>query len=250
MRHSLAILALLSALVEAGPASCQSLDPTAAAFLTRCAGCHTLDGTRLTGPSLTHVAAWSNEVLRPAIGRMEKHVGPLGLEDLDSLSAFLRATDALVRFKREEERVRARFALELAPPNAAIGEQLFFGRKVLDKRGLACVACHAAGGRGGSLGPDLTDAFVRLGETPLRSGIENAAYPVMAPHYRQHPIARQEAAHLVAYFATLDPAAPRAPAPNHLALGGGGALIVFAGLFLYYDRRRPLRRGADQKGRG
>lgn len=250
MRHSLVALALFASLVMAGPARCQSLDPAAAAFLNRCAGCHSLDGTRLLGPSLTHVAAWSDEVLRPAIGRMEKHVGPLASEDIDSLSAFLRSTDALPRIQRQEERIRAQFALELAPPDAALGEQLFFGRRVLDNRGLACVACHAAGSRGGSLGRDLTDAFVRLGETPLRSGIENAAYPVMAPHYRQHPITRQEAAHLVRYLATIDPAAPRAAAPNHLVFGGGGALIVFAGLFLYYGRRRPVRRDADQKGRG
>lgn len=225
-------------------------DPAATAFVNRCAGCHTLDGRKLVGPSLTHVVSWTNEVLKPAIARMEKNVGPLTTADLDSLSAFLRSPNALARFHVQEERIRAQFALKLAPPSAAIGERLFLGRQALDNQGLACVTCHAVGGRGGSLGLNLTDVFKRLGETPLRSGIENASYRVMAGHYRQHPITRQEASHLVAYFASLDPAAPMASTPNHLVLGGGGAVVIFAGLFLYYERRRPMRRRAGQKGRG
>jgi len=225
-------------------------DQAATAFVNRCAGCHTLDGRKLVGPSLTHVVTWTDAVLKPAIARMEKNVGPLTTADLDSLSAFLRSPNALARFQVQEERIRAQFALKLAPPNAAIGDRLFHGRQMLQNQGLACVSCHAVGGRGGSVGRDLTDVFLRLGETPLRSGIENAAYPVMAGHFRQHPITRQEASHLVAYFATLDPAAPRTGGPNHLVLGGGGAVVLFAGLFFYYERRRPMRRGAVPKGRG
>ena len=258
MRYPLNVFALLASLVLAGPAAGQAPDtsaapgndPAATAFVNRCAGCHTLDGTRLTGPSLTHVAAWRDEERKTAISRMTKNVGPLASDEIDSLSAFLRAPDALARLKVQEERIRAQFALTLAPPNAVLGERLFRGQKPLENRGLACIGCHSIGGRGGSVGRDLTDAFVRLGEVPLRSGIENAAYPVMAAHFRRHPITRQEAAHLAKYLSTLDPAAPRRGAPNHLALGGGSALLLFVGLFFYYDRRRSTRRGVNSPGRG
>ncbi len=250
MRRSLAVLTLLMIVVPPELARGQVSDPTATAYLNRCAGCHTLDGKKLAGPSLTHVATWADEALKPAIGRMEKNVGPLTTADIDSLSAFLRSTNALDRIQAQTARIQAQFALKLAPPSAAVGERLFHGRLAFERGGLACVTCHAAGSPGGSLGPDLTDAFVRLGDTPLRSGIESAAYRVMAPHYRQHPISRQETTHLVAFFASLDPRAPRPSAPSHLVLGGGGALVIFAGLFFYYERRRPMSRGTGQKGRG
>ncbi len=166
-------------------------DPGARRYVTACSGCHRLEGAKLNGPALSHVVTWPQEQLRAAIKRMEKNVGPLSEADLTGLTEFLQSTEAKSRLAVQEERIRAQFAKSLAPADARIGGRIFRGEQRLENGGLACAACHRFGGTGGGLGPDLTDAAVRLGKTPLASGIAGAGYKVMAPHYRLHPITAQ-----------------------------------------------------------
>jgi Rrf2 family protein len=247
-----AVVIVASIVLAAGTAwgGGPSPDPGAASFVNRCAGCHSLDGTKLSGPSLAPVAGWTDEALKPAILKMENRVGPIAPADLDSLAAFLRSGEARVRAEAEAERIRAAFAVTLAPPDAALGARHFDGRARLANGGLACVACHGVDGGPGRLGPDLAGAAVRLGPTALTSGIENSAYRVMAAHYRRHPITKQEAAHLTAYLATVPVPEPGTAArPSH-GLALGGVFLAFAGLAVYYDRRRRPRAGATRRGRG
>lgn len=216
-------------------------DPQARRYLNTCAGCHLLEGAKLNGPALSHVATWPREQLEAAIRRMEKNVGPLSPADLELFVSFLQAPDNRTRLAAEQERVRAQFARTLAPPDAALGERLFRGGTRLENGGLACFACHRFGAEGGRLGPDLSDAGIRLGKAPLLSGITGAAYKVMAPHYQKHPITAQEAAHL-AEFLSSPPSAGARPATNRLLLlGGGGASLAFLGLAAYFGRGRKPR---------
>lgn len=276
MRSDLRLVALLASwlVLDTSPAGAQGADSTRAValaarpggadsmaakpaesdlgarrYLNACAGCHRLEGAKLNGPALAHVAAWPPGQLRAAIKRMEKNVGALSEEDLDRLGDFLRAPDARLRLSTEEERVRAQFAKKLAPANKDTGKRLFQGHQSLENGGMACVACHSLVGVGGRLGPDLTDAATRLGRTPLTSGIVNAAYRVMAPHYRKHPITQQEAAHIVEYLAQPSPQAAPPMRPGVLTLGTGGAVVAFLGLAFYYRRNRQGR-GVDTRRRG
>lgn len=223
-------------------------DPGARRYLTACAGCHRLEGAKLNGPALAHVSAWPPEQLQAAIKRMEKNVGPLSEADLGNLGDFLRSPHAKARLAIQEEQIRAQFAKTLAPADAGIGRRLFRGEQGLANGGLACASCHRFAGVGGRLGPDLSDVVIRLGKTPLTSGIANASYKVMAPHYQRHPITAQEAAHLAEYLAGADSGVtgPR-PVPI-LALAGGGAALAFTALAAYFSRGRR-RRGSERFGR-
>lgn len=209
-----------------------------------CAGCHSLSGVKLNGPDLSPVATWPLDQLKSAIKRMEKNVGTLTDGDVEALASLLHSPDVRERLKAQEARIQAAFAVKLDPPDAVLGSQLFFGRTPLQNGGLPCAACHTASGQGGNLGPDLTAVYFKMGETPLVSAIEKAAFKVMEPHYRWRPVTRQEAVHLSKFLSTLDPKTVHAAAASFVPLGAGGALAALAGLIFYF---RAQRHGRDTR---
>lgn len=243
------VFAFSSGAQEAARAPELKRDAVAGKFVMTCAGCHSLSGLKLNGPDLSHVAAWPEAQLKTAIKRMTPRVGPLADSDVDALAGLLRAPDVRARLKVEEARIQAMFMAKLEPANAAIGKKLFFGKTELQNGGLACAACHAAAGEGGNLGPDLTSAFSRIGETPLISGIEKAGYKVMEPHYRWRPITKQEAVHIAKYLSTLDPKTAHAGRPAFAPLGAGGAMAAMIGLVLYLRNGRKGRETRLQRRR-
>lgn len=217
-------------------------DLIAARFATSCAGCHSLSGAKLNGPELTPSTAWPLEQLKTAIKRMEKNVGPMADEQVVALAEFMKAPDIRERIKAEEVRIQAQFMAKMTPPDAALGRLLFLGNEPLRNGGLACSACHTAAGVGGNLGPDLTGVFAKVGGmTPMISGIEQAAYKVMAPHYKRHPITKQEAMHMAKYFSTLDPAQAAPAHASFVPIGGGVALALFVGLVFHFRSQRQSR---------
>jgi len=127
-------------------------------FTNMCAGCHGADGTGgERGPALVgredsriHSVDDIRNAIRngfPAAGMPPFHLQPAQLEDLVAYVHVLRSPAAE----------------SPAPGDAAAGERFFFGQG-------NCVSCHTVRGRGGWLGPDLSD----LGRRRSLSEIENA----------------------------------------------------------------------------
>lgn len=188
-------------------------DPVADFYLSRCAGCHTVGGGELTAPDLEPSTGWPASDLALAVERMEKNVGPLTAEQVEQLVALLRSEDVRERIAEARERQVEEMAATLEPASALQGKALFHGEEELGRGGLACSACHRAGEPegpkyGGSLAVDLSDAYARLGESALISASENPGFPLMKAAYRERPVTRQEAVHLVAYLEEISPPAP------------------------------------------
>jgi len=233
---------------EPEPPEAPQQDLAADFFLSRCAGCHTIGEGVLTGPDLAPATEWPAADLTKAVERMEKNVGPMSDEQVAALVELLEDEDVKPRLSAARERQVAEMAATLEPPSPEIGEALFHGRRPFAAGGLACASCHHAGGAGGNLAVDLTQAASRLGEQALIAAAETPGFPLMRAAYSGHPVSRQEAVHVAAYLEEVDQdaAAGRPVAAGTVPpvgwWGGAAAAIVLASLSVVYrGRNRGVR---------
>jgi hypothetical protein len=110
------------------------------------------------------------------------------------------------------------------------------------------VACYLVDGSGGTLGPDLTGVYTKLGEVPLVSACEKASFKIMSAAYKDHPLTKQEALHLTKYFAAVAQVrVPRADPPV-AAYGATAAVAGMAALALAYRKRASgIRRDLSRR---
>jgi PQQ-dependent dehydrogenase (methanol/ethanol family) len=136
---------LLAAAVAAGRGSAQEIEAGKKQFAALCAGCHGADGgggehgpnivdtRRAGGPFERSVA----EVIKGGIEDAGMPAFPLPQQRIDELVAFVKS-------------LRAPAADHPTAGDAGAGERFFFGKG-------DCASCHAIRGRGGNLGPDLSN---------------------------------------------------------------------------------------------
>jgi hypothetical protein len=132
--------------------------------------------------------------------------------------------------------------------DAAAGEALFVGRTQMRNRGPSCASCHNAAGLpfpyGGSMGPDLTDEYSKLGPDGLRYALATLYFPAMTALFIHHPLAPEEQADLAAFFRSIDHRRPIATALGPLVIAsvaGLAALLLLTGLY-GRNRVRSVRR--------
>ncbi len=135
----------------------------------------------------------------------------------------------------------ALMALLLAPtvgatqdPGSAAAERgrmLFAGAARFAKGGPPCGACHSAAGLpfpgGGTMGPDLTDAYSKYGPEPLGIVLTTLFFPTMNPVFAGRPLTAAERGDLVAFLAASVKQPPPAGTTLRTFLLG---LLVFVGL--------------------
>ncbi|MBI5093946.1 MAG: c-type cytochrome [Candidatus Hydrogenedentes bacterium] len=217
-------------------------DSAAAGFMMKCAACHTVGRGPLVGPDLKTACGWPSKDLSAAIKRMEKNVGPLKDEETASLVELLHAPELQTRLTAELQRMALRQTVKMEPASAAKGKNLFEGSDPLTNGGVACMACHRANGMGGTLAKDLTGIFALRGQAALQSACENTSFPVMKAAFRQHPVTKQEAFHLVKYFESLQQVESARSDPAVAGIGMGGAALAFGLIGLAYrGRNRGIR---------
>jgi alcohol dehydrogenase (cytochrome c) len=148
----------VAVLLYAPSAIGQEIDVGKRQFAARCASCHGADGAGGEfGPSILDVRRTSPAASRSIrdivmAGVPESGMPPFSLsaEELDPLVAYVEA-------------LRAPAAAHPAEGDAHAGETYFFGKG-------NCVTCHMVAGRGGILGPDLSN----LGREARLAQIETA----------------------------------------------------------------------------
>jgi len=257
-----AFLVVLSAQLAWTAPRAQSAADGETIFKDQCAGCHSIGGGRLVGPDLKGVTAQRDPAwLARFIAEPDKVLA----------SGDPTATALLQEFNNvqmpnlglSQAQVSALIAYLEAPGGAATpapvvglaavapirGEALFMGDVHLQSGGPPCMGCHnidSAGALGGgTMGPDLTQAFAKYGDAGLASALANIPFPTMKPIYADHPLIPEEQADLHAYIQ----AAASQPQANKeflvLALSLAGFVAAMIGIGIVWRRRllgvrRPL----------
>ena len=139
-------LAVLAAAFMCGPlASGQQVDLERRQFAARCASCHGADGAGGEfGPSILDIRRTG-----PAASRSIRNIITEGVPESGMPPFSLRPEELepLVTFVEE---LRAPAAMHPAEGDPKAGENYFFGKG-------NCMSCHMVAGRGGILGPDLSN---------------------------------------------------------------------------------------------
>lgn len=216
-------------------------------FNEQCSGCHSIGGGELAGPDLQGLDVRPVDDVRAAVVRMEEHVGPLATEQVDALVALLRDPSAKVRLAGGE-------AKPAAPAGSpANGRRLFHGEASLRNGAVACFACHAADGRGGTLAGDLTRAHVRLADAGLLAVTERPAFTAMKAVYGKRPVTREEAVDIAAYLRETAQGPAQTDARDepttavHGAAAGVAVAVFGAVVVMFRPRRRALRAGKSRR---
>lgn len=132
--------------------------------------------------------------------------------------------------------------------SASRGEALFVGEFRFRNGGPPCISCHSIAGipfpNGGTLGPDLTKTFGKLGAQGIQPAMQTLFFKVMTPIYDQRPLTSEEQSDLIAFF--REAASGQAPRWNTQILAGAGIvglvlLLVVTGL-VWQDRLKSVRR--------
>lgn len=221
-----------------------------AVFMDQCAICHGADASGRTPvakslgatiPDFRSKQAQSlaDSDIRRVITEGKGSMPPLGNlseGDITNLVAFIRS------FPLEQTGE----SIEQGSPYR--GEQFFTGRIPFQNGGPPCSACHRVSGlpfpSGGTLGPDLTRTYSKLGSEGLDTALHTLFFPAMAPLYDPHPLTVSEQADLKAFFKEADTrpmTSDLTPVASGIALTGFG-ILMFITWALWRDRLQSVRR--------
>jgi len=203
---------LCGILCAATPSVLAAADP-ATTFARKCASCHTFGRGTLVGPDLKGVtnrrtpawlAAWitsSDKLIRAGdpvamdlfmrfrSERMpDQQLSPAEISALlDYFAAGGPEADALKK---------NRAASSATPAEVELGRSLFVGQRAFADGDAPCSGCHRAGGAvgfGGTLGPDLAEAYARHRDRGLASVLARGCVPRARPARAAPGLTDQEA---------------------------------------------------------
>ncbi|MCY1020955.1 c-type cytochrome [Pyxidicoccus sp. MSG2] len=221
------VIQLLVVLV-APAALAQGASQGAKLFAQRCGSCHSVGEGDRVGPDLHGVLerrdeAWVARFLKSpgalidsgdavATGLLKQFNGvrmpdqALSEEERAGLFAFFR--DCTAKGKGScRPSPTAKPGTDATSEEVARGRQLFEGTQALSHGGPACLGCHDVRGLGvaggGTLGPNLTFTFARLGDRGLTPLLAKLDTPLMRELYAKTPLTEEEQYAVKAYLADV-----------------------------------------------
>ncbi|MGH7754731.1 MAG: c-type cytochrome [Vulcanimicrobiaceae bacterium] len=237
-------------------------DDGGAIFSAKCAACHTIGRGKTVGPDLKGITStvphaflvqWieSPSALVKAGNPMATSLVkqyPLQMPDLGLSSADV---DAVLAYIAQQSGGAAAAAGSTAPVaampagDAGAGREYFVGGLRFHNGGSACMACHSISGigtlGGGTLGPDLTNAYHTFGGTSgLESILSTVPTPTMNAVWSKNPLTPQEISDVTAFIQEGAVSQRPLDAIAKLALLAIAGLVILLIILGTYWRRRLL----------
>jgi mono/diheme cytochrome c family protein len=246
---------------------------TAVYFQENCGSCHTIGGGALVGPDLKNVSQrkdrkWLLKFLdnpQAVLDSGDPYAKKLLKESNDvvmpPVSGLDRAkTEALLDWMAAQTKSsgpqsggESPEAAEPAftPADASLGTELAMGSRTLANGGPPCISCHSFRGipmlGGGSLGPDLTHEYTRLGGgRAVTAWLTAPATPTMRSVYKTCALQPDEIRALAAYLESVSNQKEGRAASKwktFFLLGLGGCLIALVVMdAIWKNRFNTVRR--------
>jgi len=245
---------------EPAPAGASGPDgmPGAMLFSERCSTCHNIGSGPKVGPDLLGVTTrrtrtWIAKFVRgpgaaidggdPIAVELAAKFTPIRMPDqpltdpeLDNVLAYF--TTCTARGGCQPIATGPKWGTDGTDDEVARGRDLFLGHRRLQQGGAPCFACHNVRGGsgnegvmgGGTLGPDLTFVYARLGEKGLTPALAQTASPIMHAVYGEAKLDADEQFALKAYFARLARNGAYPPRERDFLLLGGEGMALVLGL--------------------
>jgi mono/diheme cytochrome c family protein len=233
-------------------------------FAANCSACHTIDGGNLAGPDLMGVTQqrsqqWLVDFISnpeqaiisgdPSAQGLLKEFNNLIMPNMGLTSAEIQAVITYIDDKSRliSSPPSADISAALPPGNAENGKALFLGLVHLENGAPFCGGCHSLNSAGilggGTLGPNLTNAYNKYGDAGLGAIISNEPFLSMRPQYMNNPITAQETADLIAFIKSEggQPEINRDPIVIGISLVGF-LVIIIAMAFVWRGRLRSVRK--------
>jgi mono/diheme cytochrome c family protein len=235
-----------------------------------CAACHTIGGGKRIGPDLKDVTEKRNRdwlvgiIIAP--DKMFNEGDPIASQllkeygvPMPNLNLSEAQAHALIAYLGGQAGFQAALPPEAvtAAGDPFMGNELFTGAITFQKGGPACIACHNISDAGflggGTLGPDLTQAYKKYGDKGLLSVLQTSPFPTMKPIYGTRPLTVAEQAHLKSFFQTMVVQEPSSSAGRLVLIALGGFLVLNVLFHLIWRSRlaairRPLVEEAMKRG--